>query len=358
MSKQKTAGLLAGAALLCVVAVIAGLPRRAPADNRGLGGSVWGANYFPNIPLVTHEGKQVRFFDDLIKDKVVAVNFIYTSCPDSCPMETARLLAVQRILGDRVGKDVFFYSITIDPEYDTQEVLADYVKKFRIGPGWWFLTGKKEDIVRLRKKLGVYIQDIQAEGSKDHNLSMVIGNQKTGRWMKRSPFENPYVLANQLGSWLSNWKAPNPGKRDYAQAPALRQISAAEDLFRTRCASCHTIGRGDIANSERRLVGPDLLNVTSQRDRKWLRRWLLEPDIVLSEKDPLAMSLLARYEGVPMPNFRLTAEEVEDLLTFLEEASRNVEMRRMAGGQPDHSRMDHSDHQPDAAAGHEHERHR
>ena len=79
------------------------------------GGERWGANYFPNVPLTNHEGKQVRFFDDLIKDKVVVINFIYTTCPDSCPLETARLVEVQRILGDRVGRDVFMYSITIDP---------------------------------------------------------------------------------------------------------------------------------------------------------------------------------------------------------------------------------------------------
>ncbi len=87
------------------------------------GGARWGASYFPNVPLVTHEGKSVRFFDDLIKDKVVLINFVYTSCEDSCPLETARLAVVQRILGDRVGRDVFMYSITVDPETDTPEVL-------------------------------------------------------------------------------------------------------------------------------------------------------------------------------------------------------------------------------------------
>ena len=65
--------------------------------------SRWGANYFPNVPLITHEGKTVRFFDDLIKDKVVVINFIYTTCPDACPLETARLTELYKILGDRVG---------------------------------------------------------------------------------------------------------------------------------------------------------------------------------------------------------------------------------------------------------------
>src|SRR5512134_3136303 len=92
------------------------------------GGSIWGADYFPNIPLVSHEEKTLRFFDDLIKDKVVSINFIFTRCPDACPLETARLREVQKILGDRVGQDVFMYSISIDPEYDTPEVLRQYAE--------------------------------------------------------------------------------------------------------------------------------------------------------------------------------------------------------------------------------------
>ena len=90
----------------------------------------WGADYFPNVELTTHEGKKVRFFDDLIEDKIVAINFIYTTCPDTCPLETAQLLRVQEILGERLGKDVFFYSITIDPDVDTPPVLKEYRERF------------------------------------------------------------------------------------------------------------------------------------------------------------------------------------------------------------------------------------
>ena len=164
----------------------------------------WGANYFPNVPLITHDGETVHFFDDLLKDKVVAVNFIYTHCPDTCPLETAQLVQVQNIMGDRLGKDVHFYSITIDPERDSPEVLAEYRDRFKAN--WTFLTGKKEDIIKIRRKLGLYIEEIQ-DGSNNHNVNMVIGNQKTGRWMKRSPFENPHVLADQIGNWLHGWKA-------------------------------------------------------------------------------------------------------------------------------------------------------
>ncbi|HSR70045.1 MAG TPA: SCO family protein [Acidobacteriota bacterium] len=336
MLKYRLAGLAAGL-LIILSLTVAWTLWKAPsstADNaarKGMGGEVWGANYFPNIPLINHKGERVRFFDDLIKDKVVAINFIYTSCPDACPMETARLQEVKRLLGDRVGKDVFFYSITIDPEYDTPEVLAEYVKRFRLGDGWWFLTGDEDDIVMLRKKFGIYRPEIQSEDSNDHNLSLVIGNQATGRWMKRSPYENPYVLATQLGRWLHNWKAPPPPDRDYADAPKLRQMSTGENLFRTRCSSCHTIGKGDVEDYQRRLVGPDLMNVTLQRDRQWLTRWLMEPDRMLKEKDPLAMQLYKQYDEVPMPNLRLGLADAERILEYIEEESARIERHRRMG---------------------------
>ena len=169
-----------------------------------LAASPWGRDYFPNVPLVTQDGETVHFFDDLIEDKIVAINFIYTTCPDTCPLETAQLARVQSILGDRLGKDVFFYSISIDPEHDTPEVLAEYRDRF--GANWTFLTGDEADIIDLRRKLGLYVEEIQ-DGSNNHNVNMIIGNQATGRWMKRSPFENPYVLADQLGNWLDGWRS-------------------------------------------------------------------------------------------------------------------------------------------------------
>jgi len=219
--------------------------------------SPWGANYFPNVELITQDGETVRFFDDLIKDKIVVINFIYTSCPDTCPLETAQLVKVQNLLGERVGKDVFFYSISIDPENDTPEALSEYRQRF--GAKWTFLTGNNEDIISLRRKLGLYIEEIQ-DGSNNHNVSMIIGNQATGQWMKRSPFENTYVLADQVGNWLSGWKSVQPDK-DYADAPELRSISLGEQLYRTRCATCHTVTGNELPGA----LGPDLLGVTERR---------------------------------------------------------------------------------------------
>jgi copper(I)-binding protein/cytochrome oxidase Cu insertion factor (SCO1/SenC/PrrC family) len=274
--------------------------------------SPWGASYFPNVPLTTHDGKTVHFFEDLIKDKVVAINFIYTSCPDSCPLETAHLASVQDILGDRMGKDVFFYSISIDPEVDTPARLKEYRERF--GAKWMFLTGKKTDIIKLRKKLGLYVEEIQKEGSNNHNISMIIGNQKTGRWMKRAPTENPHLLADQLGNWLTGWKAKTAKGGDYSDAPKIRQITRGEQLFRTRCTSCHSIKGKDPVGA----LGPDLLAVTKRRDKQWLFDWLKAPDQMLKKKDPIAMKLYKRYDNLAMPNQRLSQEEATDLLTYIE----------------------------------------
>jgi protein SCO1/2 len=296
-----------------------------PAAAADKGGSIWGADYFPDVPLVTHEGKKVRFFTDLIKDKVVAINFMYTNCPDSCALETARLREVQKLLEDRVGRDVFIYSITIDPKYDTPKVLKQYAEKFQVGPGWLFLTGKKADITLLRRKLGLYGEEEKEKDLKDHNLSFIIGNQSTGQWMKTSPFENPYVLATQIGSWLHNWKLPPKNRLDYADAPELRNISKGETLFRTRCASCHTIGEEDGAGADKNRLGPDLLGVARKRNSAWLTRWLKEPDKMLAEKDPIAMALLAEYNNVPMPNLRLNDVDIQNLLGYIEEESHRRE---------------------------------
>ena len=196
-------------------------------DSANGAGSPWGADYFPNPQLVTQDGDIVRFFDDLIEDKIVAINFIYTSCPDTCPLETAQLMRVQNILGDRLGRDIHFYSITIDPEHDTPEVLKEY--RARFGAKWTFLTGAENDIIDLRRKLGLYVEEIQ-DGSNNHNVNMIIGNQATGRWMKRSPFENPHVLADQLGNWLTGWRSP-PAGEDYANAPTLRMYRRGSGCF-------------------------------------------------------------------------------------------------------------------------------
>lgn len=319
MRKTRPDDLLrSGLMLLLLATALVAAPEEAESTRKS-GAGVWGGSYFPNVVLTTHEGEQVRFFDDLIAGKIVMVNFIYTTCPDACPLETAKLSEVQQILGDRVGSDIFFYSITIDPDHDTPEVLARYAERFQTGPGWKFLTGSEEDIVLLRKKLGLYLPDIDQE-SGDHNLNLVIGNQATGRWMKRSPFENPYVLAADLGGTLDNYQMRTGTGGDYSTAPELRRITRGESLFRTRCATCHHVGSGD--GSPR--IGPNLLGMFDRHEEEWLRRWIYEPDVMLAEGDPIATGLFLAYNKVPMPNMQLNELELDALMDYLRAEDRRV----------------------------------
>ena len=274
--------------------------------------SPWGAGYFPNLPLTTQDGTTVHFYDDVIKGKSVVIDLIYTHCVDSCPLETARLAQVQKLLGDRVGKDIFFYSISIDPANDTPAVLKEYAEKYHIGPGWTFLTGKKEDIDRISKKIGLYSQPDPRDRD-GHTPSVLLGNEPTGQWMRQSATDNPRFLANMIGNWLNSWKnasAAGPVKT-YAEVPQLDLSDRGKYIFATHCAACHTIGHGDN-------IGPDLLGITTLRDRAWLARFIATPDKVLAEKDPIATALFDKYKQVIMPNLRLGSGDLNELLKYLE----------------------------------------
>jgi len=139
--------------------------------------------HLPNVELITQDGKKVRFYDDLVKDKVVAINFIYTNCEKVCPPIMANLVKVQKLLKDRVGRDVFMYSITLKPEEDGVKELKKYAKTFGIGPGWLLLTGKPADIELLRSSLGFKYRDPAEDADKSNHIGMVrIGNEPVMRW--------------------------------------------------------------------------------------------------------------------------------------------------------------------------------
>lgn len=151
--------------------------------------------HFPNITLTTHEGKDVRFFDDLVKGRKVIINFIYTRCTATCPRTTANLARVQQMLGDRVGRDIFLVSITLDPEYDTPEKLKAYAKTFDAPAGWTFATGRREDIDRVRRRLGLYDTDDFTQ----HLGLLTFGNEPEGKWAATPALDTPenilyYVL--------------------------------------------------------------------------------------------------------------------------------------------------------------------
>lgn len=139
--------------------------------------------HFPNVTLTTHEGKKVKFYDDLIKDKIVVINMMYATCEGVCPTITANLVKVQKLLGDRVGRDIFFYSITLKPEVDTPQALMHHAHMLKIQPGWLFLTGAPADIELLRRKLGYVDPDPEVDKDKTNHIGNIrYGNEPQMVW--------------------------------------------------------------------------------------------------------------------------------------------------------------------------------
>ncbi|HEU4837518.1 MAG TPA: SCO family protein [Pyrinomonadaceae bacterium] len=285
----------------------------------------WGGSHFPNVELITQHGKKVRFYDDLIKGKVVALELIYTTCKYNCPLETARLVQLQKLLGDRMGKDIFFYSITIEPEHDTPEVLKAYADKYHVGPGWLFLTGKPDDIKLISKKLGL---DKLPNGNDPdgHTPSLLIGNEATGIWMRNSALDNTKFMALKIQQLVGYGSQANDVTATNKTESVKLEIDKGKYLFATRCAACHTIGNGD-------KVGPDLLGVTSVRDRKWLNRMIVEPDKLIEEKDPIATMLFQKYREIRMPRLNLPQEDVNTLIEFMKTQTASFANREKTGTQ-------------------------
>lgn len=138
---------------------------------------------FSNILLYTQHGKRVRFYDDLIKDKAVMINLMYTTCPKICPVNTARLARIYELLEPLVGRNITMLSLSIDSNVDTPERLKRYWEVFGSKPGWLFLTGDYDEIDHLRRELGVYDLDPLIDADKtQHSGIITIGNDRTDRW--------------------------------------------------------------------------------------------------------------------------------------------------------------------------------
>ena len=160
------------------------------------------ANYFPNFLLRTHEGKQVRFYDDLIHGKHVVINMMYADCKGLCPPITANLVKVQELLKDRIGKDIFMYSITLQPDVDTPKALNEYAKMHHVKPGWTFLTGRAADIDVIRRKLGfVDLDPVLDKDTKSHIGLLRIGNELTDMWIATPGISKPKNVIKRI-LWL------------------------------------------------------------------------------------------------------------------------------------------------------------
>jgi protein SCO1 len=292
----------------------------------------WGEGYVPNVPVVNQDGETFHFFEDLVRDKIVAINFIYTSCPDICPLTTARMAQLQERLGEAVGRNFHLISLSVDPENDTPEVLKEYSEAFGRRPGWQFLTGKPEDIQAIRYRLGDRRKVLS-----EHTQEIKIGNGATGEWQRSALLGDMESLVMAIRQMDPEWRntrrvipfhpAANTGIR-YAEHPG-------QQTFRRFCAPCHTVGVGD-------RVGPDLRGVSERRDHEWLKQFIMDPVAVRRQGDPIALALANEYPGALMPRLGVGAVDAEELIAYIEEESgRLTEMEAEHRASHDHSGHGH-----------------
>ena len=155
--------------------------------------------YFTDVELITQNGQKVKFYSDLLQGKVVIINSFFATCQGSCLPLNQNLAKVQEALGDRLGKDVYILSISVDPTVDTPTNLNAYAKKLHARPGWYFLTGAKENVDFALKKIGQFVDDKQ-----DHLNIFIIGNERTGLWKKAFGLAKSEELVKVVESVLND----------------------------------------------------------------------------------------------------------------------------------------------------------
>lgn len=167
------------------------------------------AQTLPNVVLRTQDNKEVRLYEDLLKGKIFMINMFYVACTDGqCPLVTANLARVQPLIGARLGRDIFMYSITLEPELDTPESLRAYIAHFNIKPGWTFLTGARNDIERLRRALGYWDPDPKRDAEKTtHSGIAMMANEPLDRWVGCPTLAEPREIKRVLGylDWPKGW---------------------------------------------------------------------------------------------------------------------------------------------------------
>ncbi len=158
--------------------------------------------YFPNLELTAHDGRTLKFYDDLVKDKIVIFNMFYAKCEGICSPITRNLVRLQNILGNRVGKDIFMYSFTLKPKEDTVTAMKHYAHMHKVKPGWLFLTGSANDMETVRRKLGFVDPDPQVDKDLSNHIGVIkYGNEPLERWGGCPGMSAPEWIAETL-SWV------------------------------------------------------------------------------------------------------------------------------------------------------------
>jgi protein SCO1/2 len=178
--------LLLGASILGIGVVgVPSIQRPAPAPLGDVAAAApdWRGR-FPNVPLVTQEGRTVRFYDDLLRGRLVALNFFYIECEGTCPGVTSMLVEVERALGPELSRELRILSISLEPERDSPERLRDYARRYGAGPRIVFLTGRPENVDLVRRAMGFsHPEDPARDLDRQRHAALLrLGNEAEGWW--------------------------------------------------------------------------------------------------------------------------------------------------------------------------------
>lgn len=146
-----------------------------------------------DLALVDQDGRQTLFKSEVVGDKLVVINFVYTTCKTACPIQSAIFEHLQEALGDRLGKEVFLVSLTLDPATDIPERLKAFANKYHSKPGWSWLTGKKLNVDQVLVGVGAYSSDIV-----EHPSMILIGDGRNGGWTRFYGFPGMEKLLSKI----------------------------------------------------------------------------------------------------------------------------------------------------------------
>ncbi len=207
ISRRKLLGWTAMAPLAAAATAVGGITEKAPRTGLGATASDLARQriqrmHFPNVPLYTHEGKRVMFYDDLVKGKVVTMNFFFARCDEVCPMVMANLSRVQERVARDLNKRLFMYSLTLKPEEDTVDAIRQFREMHHARPGWTFLTGKAQDLERVRRGIGFSYPNPVVDKDKTQHIGNVrYGNEPLMLWAACPGMAHADFIAESV-SWM------------------------------------------------------------------------------------------------------------------------------------------------------------
>ena len=201
---QRIHGLTPAEKLSQVIVDLLGSPDRpqaGPTDPRQQVGAVPSAaqKYFTDVPLIDQRGKVVRLYSDVLKGKVVVITPFFSTCRGSCPKMLDTFAKLQDHYEDRLGKDLFLVSLTVDPETDTSDKLKAHAEQYHARPGWYFLTGEIKNLQIALTKLGHRVA-----AREDHSNIFIIGNDSTGLWKKAMGLAPPAEIIRIVDTVLND----------------------------------------------------------------------------------------------------------------------------------------------------------